>query len=157
MTKSADQFFNPSRIAEDLANRMKMLEVPGIDVEAMMATQRKNIEALADASRSALDGARAVGKRQAEILQATMTETAHSLDLLAKAGSPRDMAAKQVELMKDGFDKALQNMRELAEMVTKAQAAAVDAISDRVVKSLSELKDVAAKPTDMPAAASASH
>ncbi len=148
MTKAVDQFFSPSRITEDLSNRLKTLAVPGVDVEAVMATQRKNIEALANASRSALDGAHAVGKRQAEILQATMTETAHSLKSLAKAGSPLDMAAKQADLMKEGFEKALRNMRELAEMVAKAQAAAVDAISDRVVQSLSELKDVAAKPTD---------
>jgi hypothetical protein len=42
-----------------------------------------------------LDGAHAVSKRQAEILQAPMTETAHTLEALAKAGLPGDMAATQ--------------------------------------------------------------
>ena len=165
MTNTFEQFLNPSKIAEDLVSRLKVLAVPGVDAEAVMATQRKNIEALANASRSALDGAQAVGKRQAEILQQTMSETAHSLETLGKAGSPLDIAAKQTELMKQGFEKALGNMRELAEMVAKAQVGAVGTISDRVVQSLNELKHATSKPADAaatksqptPAAASASH
>jgi phasin family protein len=159
MTKPHEQFLNPSKIAEDLLGRMKSFAIPGVDVEAVMATQRKNIEALADASRSALDGAHAVGKRQAEILQETMTQTAHSLEALVKAGSPIDIAAKQVEMMKGGFEKALGNMREIAEMVTKAQQAAVTAISDRVTQSLTELRPAvldpakAMRPQPVPAAA----
>ena len=150
MTNTFDQFLNPSKIAEDLASRLKGLAVPGVDVEAVMATRRKNIEALASASRTALDSAQAVGKRQAEILQQTMSETAHSLETLAKAGSPLDIAAKQAELMKQGFEKALNNLRELAEMVSKAQLDAVSAIGDRVVQSLNELKQATQKPTDSP-------
>ncbi len=165
MSKTAEQFLNPSKIAEDLVSRLKSFEIPGVDAETVMATQRKNIEALANASRSALDGAHAVGKRQAEILQETMSQTAQSLETLVKAGSPLDIAAKQVELMKEGFEKALGNMRELAEMVSKAQHSAVAAISDRVAQSLNELKHAVPNPTDWPAtkpqptpaAASASH
>lgn len=165
MAKAAEQFLNPSKIAEDLVSRLKSLAIPGVDAETVMATQRKNIEALANASRLALDGAHAVGKRQAEILQETMSQTAQSLETLVKAGSPLDIAAKQVELMKEGFEKALENMRELAEMVSKAQHGAVAAIGDRVAQSLNELKHAVPNPTDSPArkpqptpaAASASH
>ena len=151
MVKTAEQFLNPSKIAEDLVSRLKSFTLAGVDVEAVMATQRKNIEALAIASRSALDGAHAVGKRQAEILQETMSQTAHSLETVGKAGSPFDIAAKQVELAKQGFEKALGNMRELAETVSKAQHGAVVAISDRVIQSLNELKQAGLKSTGAPA------
>ena len=165
MTKTAEQFFNPSKIAEDLVSRLRTLAVPGVDVEAVMASQRKNIEALASASRSTLDGAHAVSRRQAEILHETMSQTAQSLEALAKTGSPVDVATKQIELMRAGFEKALGNMRELAEMVSKAQQGAVDAISQRVAQSLNEFKQAVPKPNDSPtphakpspAAASASH
>jgi phasin family protein len=164
MAETVDQFLNPSKIAEDLVSRLKSLAIPGVDVGAVMATQRKNIEALANASRSALDSAHAVGKRQAEILQETMSQTTQSLETLGKAGSPVDIAAKQVELMREGFDKALGNMRELAEMVSKAQHGAVEA-SDRVAQSMDELRQAvlktadspAMKPQSAPAAASTSH
>jgi phasin family protein len=152
MKKTAEQFLNPSRITEDLVDRLKVLAIPRVDVEAVMATQRKNTEALADASRRTLDGARAVGKRQAEILQQAMSETAQSLEAATKAGSPVDIAATQVELMKHGFEKALRSMRELAEMVSKAQHGAVDAIVRRVDQSANEIQHATLKPTDVPAA-----
>ncbi|MBK8174866.1 MAG: phasin family protein [Rhodospirillales bacterium] len=163
MTKTAEQFLKPSKIAEELVSQLKALAVKGVDVDAVMASQRKNIEALANASRSTLDGAHAVGKRQAEILQETMTQTAHSLETLAKSASPVDLATKQVELMKEGFGTALGHMRELAEMVSKAQQEAVEAISNGVTQSLKDLQHAAVLPDGAPAtkpqptAAPASH
>jgi phasin family protein len=90
-------------------------------------------------------GTQAVAKRQAEILQETMNQTAKSFDELSKAGSPPEVAAKQAELAKEAFEKALGNMRELAEMVTKAQQGAMNTISDRISQSLDELKQMALK------------
>jgi phasin family protein len=92
-----------------------------------------------------------------------MTQTAHSLETLAKSASPIDLARKQVELMKEGFGKALGHMRELAETVSKAQQAAVDAISNRVTQSLEEFQHTGVRPEGapatkpQPAATSASH
>ena len=145
MTKLHDNFLDSSRITDALVGKLQGLSVPGIDVEAVMASQQKNIEALVAASRTAMGSVNALGKRQAEILQETMSQTAHSLQTLGKAGSPYDIAAKQAELTKEGFEKALGNMRELAEMVTKAQHATMDVISHRVSESLDELKQMASK------------
>ncbi|HYN38558.1 MAG TPA: TIGR01841 family phasin, partial [Rhodospirillales bacterium] len=88
---------------------------------------------------------------QAEILQETMTQTAHSLETLTKSASPIDLARKQVELMKEGFGKALVHMRELAETVSQAQQGAVDTISNRVTQSLEELQHAAVMPEGSPA------
>ena len=147
MSTLQENFLDPSRITADLTDRLKAFSASGIDVEAVMAGQRKNIEALAAASRTAMDSLNAVGKRQAEILQETMSQTAKSLETLGKAGSPTDLAAKQAELAKEGFERALGNMRELAEMVTKGQQATMDAISHRVSASLDEVKQAASKTT----------
>ena len=74
-----------------------------------------------------------------------MNQTAKSFGTLAEAGSPPEVAAKQAELAKEAFEKALGNMRELAEMVTKAQQGAIDTISGRISQSLDEIKDMALK------------
>ncbi len=140
-------FLDPSQITADLAGKLKALSVSGIDAEAVMAGQRKNIEALAAASRTAMDSMNAVGKRQAEILQETMSETAKSMATLGTVSSPRDLLAKQAEVAKVGFERALANMRELAEMVTKGQNATMDAIGHRVSASLDEVKQAASKTT----------
>ena len=145
MTKSGETFLNPEKFTEDLTNKLKDYRLAGIDFEAVVASQRSNVEALANATRVAFEGAQAVAKRQAEILQETMNQTAKSFDELTKAGSPSEVAAKQAELAKEAFEKALGNMRELAEMVTKAQQGAIDTMSGRMSKSLDEIKEMALK------------
>jgi phasin family protein len=145
MAIAIETFLNPAKFTEALTSKLKDYKLPGIEVEAVVASQRKNVEALAHASRAAFEGAQAVAKRQGEILQETMNQTAKSFGTLAEAGSPPEVAAKQAELAKEAFEKALGNMRELAETVTKAQQSAMDTISGRISQSLDEIKDMALK------------
>ena len=145
MAKTIETFLNPAKFTEELTSKFKDYMQFRIDFDAVVASQRNNVEALANASRAAFEGTQAVAKRQAEILQETMNQTAKSFDTLAKAGSPSEVAAKQAELAKEAFEKALGNMRELAEMVTKAQQGAIDTMSGRISQSLDELKQMALK------------
>ena len=145
MAKSFETFLNPAKFTEELTSKLKDYRLPGIDFDAVVASQRNNVEALAKASRAAFEGAQAVAKRQAEILQETMNQTAKSFGTLAEAGSPSEVAAKQAELAKEAFEKAVGNMRELAEMVTKAQQGAIDTMSGRISQSLDEIKQTALK------------
>ena len=114
-------------------------------MDAIVASQKKNLEALTSANRVAIEGLQAVAKRQAEILQETMNEASKAVDALSKAGSPPEVAAKQAELAKDAFERALSNMRELAEMVSKANQEATSTINARISASLDEIKEVALK------------
>jgi phasin family protein len=145
MAKTIETFLNPAKFTEELTSKLKDYMQFRIDFDAVVASQRNNVEALANASRAAFEGTQALGKRQAEILQETMNQTARSFDALAKAGSPSEVAAKQAELAKEALQKALGNMRELAEMVTKAQQGAIDTMSGRISQSLDEIKQMALK------------
>jgi phasin family protein len=152
MAIAIETFLNPAKFMEELTRKLKDHRLPGIDFDAVVASQRNNVEALAHASRAAFEGAQAVAKRQADILQETMNQTAKSFGTLAEAGSPPEVAAKQAELAKEAFEKALGNMRELAEMVTKAQQGAIDTMSGRISQSLDELKQMALKMKEPSAA-----
>jgi phasin family protein len=145
MAIAIETFLNPAKFTEELTSKLKDYKLPGIEVDAVVASQRKNVEALANASRAAFEGAQALAKRQAEILHETVNQTAESFRTLAEAGSPPEVAAKQAELAKEAFEKAIGNMRELAEMVTKAQQRAIDTISGRISQSLDEIKHMALK------------
>src|SRR5512147_1185258 len=92
MAITIETFLNPAKFTEELPTKLKEYRLPGIEVDAVVASQRKNVEALAKASRAAFEGTQAVAKRQAEILQETMNQTAKSFDTLAKAGSPPEVA-----------------------------------------------------------------
>jgi phasin family protein len=74
-----------------------------------------------------------------------MNETSKAVDALSKAGSPPEIAAKQAELTKSAFERALANMRELAEMVSKANQDATNTVNSRISASLDEIKEFALK------------
>jgi phasin family protein len=137
--------FDPTKMVDEFAKMMKQYNIPNVDMDALVASRKKDLEALTQANRVAFEGLQAVAKRQAEILQETMNEAAKIVDALAKAGSPQDVAAKQAEIAKEGFEKALSNMRELAEMVAKANQEATDTINARISASLDEIKEMALK------------
>jgi phasin family protein len=137
--------FDPTKMVDEFSKMLKQYKLPGVDLDSLIASQKKNVEALTSANKVAFEGLQAVAKRQTEILQETMNEASKAIDVLAKAGSPQEVAAKQAELAKDAFERALANMRELAEMVAKANQEATNTINTRISATLDEIKEMALK------------
>ena len=138
--KQSEQFFD-----FDVSKYLGDFKVPGVDVETIVANQRKNIEALTQANKMAFEGLQNVVKRQVEILRQTMDEAAQVAKEFAEPGSPQDKAAKQAEFAKDAFERALSNARELAEMITKANSEAFDLLNKRFSQSLDEARELIQK------------
>lgn len=129
----------------DVTKLMADFKIPGLDVEALVAAQRRNVEALTQANQLAVEGMQAIARRQSEILRQTMEEASRSMRDLFEQGPPEDKLAKQTELAKVAMEKALANMRELAEMVSKSNREAFDVINRRVTESLDEMKTLMSK------------
>ena len=130
----------------DVTKIMGDFRVPGIDLEAAVASQRKNIEALTQANQLAVEGVQALMRRQVEITRQAMEDfSAMFRDLVQPNGSPEDRFAKQAEYSKLAIEKGLSNARELTELVTKANTEAFNVINKRVTESLDEVRDFAKK------------
>lgn len=129
----------------DVTKFMGDYKVPGVDVDSLLASQRKNIEAVTAANQLAVEGLQAVIRRQAEILRQSLEEGSALMGDLLSAGSPEDKAAKQADIVKTSFEKALSNARELAELVAKSNTEAAEILSKRFSESLDELKVAIAK------------
>ena len=129
----------------DISKALGDFKVPGLDVDAILASQRKNIEAVTAANQLAIEGLQAVLRRQAEILRASVEESSNYVNQVVAAGTPEEKAAKQTELAKAAFEKALANARELAELVAKSNSEAAEILSKRVSESLDEVKAAIAK------------
>lgn len=129
----------------DVSKLISEFKLPGVDVESALASQQKNIQALTAANQLAFEGFQAVARRQSEILRQTIEQTTSIVSELLAAGSPEEKVAKQADLVKAAFEKALANTRELAELVTKSNSEAADVINKRVSESLEELKSAVAK------------
>jgi len=123
----------------DFTKVFSEFRVPGFDVEAILAAQRRNIEAMTTANQLVIEGIQAVLRREAEILRQTIEESSTVLRDLMAAGAPEEKLAQQTDLLKSSFEKALANLRELAEMAAKSNTEAAEVLTKRVGESLSEL------------------
>lgn len=135
----------PTKMMEEFTKMMGQYKLPGLDVEALMAAQKKNVDALIAANRTALEGMQAMMKRQAEIMQETLSEAQKALTSMGKGSSPQEVVAAQADFAKAAFERGLTNMRELAEMVSKSQKEAAAVINQRISAQLQEMRDVALK------------
>ncbi len=137
--------FDPTKMADEFAKLAGNYKVPTLDIEAVMASQRKNIEALTAANKAAAEGMQKVSSRQAQILQEALDEATKNFADFSKSGTPSDAAAKQAELYKAAFEKALANMSELADLVTKSSTEATTLVNERISESLEEIKALSKK------------
>jgi len=117
----------------DFTKLLENYKIPGVDVSVFVDREKRNIEALTEANKIAFEGWKALVRRQSEILQQTMEEAITN-------ARKQDSATQRVEIAKQGFEKALGHMRELAEMATKSQTEAFEIIRKRISANVQEMQ-----------------
>lgn len=136
----------PDPTGADFARLFAQLKLPAMpDMEAVLAAHRRNLEALNAANRVALDGAQAVARRNMEIVQQTVAELSETLRELSSAEAPQDKAARQAELMKAAYERAVGNLREISELIQKSNTEALGLINQRFAEALAEVQALLAK------------
>ena len=130
------------------ADMMKMLadfRLPGMpDVEQLAAAQRRNFEALSAASKMALEGAQAVARRHMEILQQSTSDMTQAMQSMAGAQDPQARATKQAEMLKAAYERAVGNIREVADLIQKSNTEALSLLNQRFAEAMDEVKTMAA-------------
>jgi len=129
----------------DFNKMLGNVKIPAADLEALVAGQRKNIEALTEANRVAVSGMQAMAKRQAEILSEAMATATTAVQEISAIADPRERLAKQTDVTKAAFEKALTTMRELAQAVSASADQVIGVVSKRVIEGLDEVKNLAPK------------
>lgn len=137
--------FDPTKMMDQFTKALGQYQIPGVDMTAVLESQRKNMEALTTANKQALEGMKAVATRQSEILRETMEEASTAIKGLSAVGSPTEAASKQAEFLKQAVERALSHMRELAEMSTKSNTETFDTINKRITESMDEIRQMAQK------------
>nr|WP_294521302.1 phasin family protein [uncultured Rhodopila sp.] len=122
---------------------MKLPAVP--DMEAFVAASRLNIETLTAANRVALEGAQAVARRHMEIVQQSMVELAEAVRTLSTVESPQAKAAKRAELLKQAYEHALADLKEISDLIQHSSAEAVRLLNSRFIEAVDEVKALAEK------------
>lgn len=141
MNKPSDNIFDfDITKMMDVTKLMSDFKMPGVDMETMLGSQRKNIEALTAANRLAFEGVQALMKRQTEILRQTMQEVTEATRGMAATTSPQEHLAKQSALAKETFERTFANMRELSEMVTRSNSEVFELLNVRLGQIMEEMR-----------------
>jgi phasin family protein len=122
---------------------LKMPAPPNMD--AFVAASRRNMETIAAANRVAMEGAQAVAKRHMEIMQQGMTEMTEAMRSMALPEDPQAKAAKQADMLKNAYEHAVANMKELGDLIQHSNAEAIAVLNTRFAEAMEEVKALTAK------------
>ena len=136
----ADQETKNPWLNLDVSELFKQFQIPGVDVSKLIEGQRENIKALQQANQTALQGWQTLMTRQTELMREAFESWQAAVGDTVKT-PPAEMAQKQIEHGQKAIEKALANMRELAEIAIKSQSDTADVIRKRFEAGLKELQN----------------
>ncbi len=141
-------WFDPNTYVElmkqnDLTKMFDTATIPGVDMEAMTAAQKKNMQAIVDANRVASEGYQSLFKKQVEILQNGVAELSETMKDAAAQPMSVEGNEKRVEAAKAHFEKSVGVFNELSETARKANEDAMAIIQARFSEGVEEMKSLA--------------
>ncbi len=132
--------------AEEFTRMLSEVKLPALpDMEALLTAQKRNIEALSAANRVALEGAQAVAQRHMEMMQQSMAELTDAMRALATTDAPQAKAARQAELLKQAYEHAVANAKEMSDLIQRANGEAIGVLNQRFAEAMDEVKALAEK------------
>ncbi len=140
--------FDPEQIAaffkeNDFTKALTDMKMPNMDADSLMAAQKKNMDAFVEANKAAAAGYQDLFTKQLEVFEATLAEAKKQIGDFDIMKADADVANERGEVAKAAFEKALANMKELAEGAQKANAEAYEVVTARIKESVKELQDLA--------------
>jgi phasin family protein len=130
----------PTNLFGDIVKLLEQYKLPGIDIAAIIEMRRKDIEALMTANRVALEGAQSVRQKQVEILRSTLDQLSSLIQQATASGSMTEKTTKTGEVVQQVLQRALENMRELAETAYKSQSDTYAVLTKRIQENLDEAR-----------------
>ncbi|MGF1503272.1 MAG: phasin family protein [Paracoccaceae bacterium] len=120
-------------------------KMPGVDIEMMMQAQQKNVQALIEANQAAMAGYQELYKRQVALVEESMAKAKDQLAEMQHQPMSPEHSAKAMESLKTSVDKAVSDVRELAEIAQRANTEAFNIIKSRFEEALAEFKSAVDK------------
>ena len=114
----------------DIRKMLEQMKLPGVDVNAIVEAQRKNIEALTRANQQTYQDMQAFAARQSEVVQKAAVELQGAMrDMAGK--SPAEAAQVGMDFTQRAVQGALANMLDLAQAAQRSQAQAMEEANRR--------------------------
>lgn len=117
------------------------LGLPKFDVEKLLETQRKNLDALGQSAQVAAQGAQSVAQMQRDVLEAGLREAASLAREYKPLGNVQENLALQTEFARKVFDIAVKGAQDSAATARQSTSEAVKIIQDRMKESFEEFRN----------------
>jgi len=113
-------------------------------VEQLADLSRANVEALVDAGKIAVEGARALGQDVVETSREGVEQAADAVRALAEAKSPTEFIQLQSELARAQFDRFVAQSSRLTESMVKLAGEAIQPLSTRATLNAERINQIVA-------------
>jgi len=116
------------------------LGLPKVDVDKLIESHKKKIDALSQSATVAAQGAQSVAQKQREIFEAGLQEATKLAQGYQPLGKLQDNLALQTEFAKKVFEIAVKGAQESATTARQSTSEAVKIIQDRLKESFDEMR-----------------
>ena len=116
------------------------LGLPKVDVDKLIESHKKNIDALSQSATVAAQGAQSVAQKQREIFEAGLDEATKLARGYQPLGKLQDNLALQTEFAKKVFEIAVKGAQESTTTARQSTSEAVKIIQDRLKESFDEMR-----------------
>lgn len=135
-----ESFFSP-----DFSKSFNAFQGFPLDFSSLMETHRRNVQALSDVNRLAIESLQEIVQMQSAVVSKIVEDGSTLAREMAAEGTPEEKIALQADIARKSYEKTMDRAQQIAEAVGKSNKAASDIISRRVTASLNEIKTAAEK------------
>lgn len=116
------------------------LGLPKLNVDELLETQKKNIDALGQSAKVAAEGAQSVAQKQREVFEAGLREAVTLAREYKPLGKVQENLALQTRFASKALEIAVRGAQESASTARQSATEAVKIIQDRVKESFEEFR-----------------
>lgn len=109
--------------------------------KSLMETQRRNIQALSEAQKNAMQSWQNLTQRQVRLMSQFVQDNAGLAQEIMKEGTPEEKVARQAEIFKRAYETSVAQTQELATLLTQSGKETAEIINRRFAASINEIKD----------------
>jgi phasin family protein len=131
---SAADMLNPLK---GMADKLQNLNLTG-GAGKLLESGRKDLAALMQANEKSYQGLQTVVQRQTEMIKSAITEWQTAAKAMP-GKDPKENLAKLDELGRQSFQRAIDDIKELANLAAKSQADAFDVVRQRIQANVDEV------------------
>lgn len=117
-------------------------KMPGLDKEAMMHSHKKNMEALTEANKMAIEVMKSIAQLQTQYVKQTFEDISSIMrETISNAPASKEMLDKQSQHTKTQVDKAFEHSSNISAKLAKSQKEIFDLMHSRYHEGAKEIFD----------------